>query len=106
MMKKLGRILPFTAANIIQAAVFGIYHLNVIQGAYAFLLGMILGYVANKYKSITASILLHMAVNSSSYLMYLLPDYMLTYIILSSVGCVLVVAALLQVKKVYYNVSI
>ena len=36
--------LSFYSANLIQALVFGIYHWNIIQGLYAFGIGLILGY--------------------------------------------------------------
>lgn len=55
-------------ANICQAVLFGGMHMNVLQGIYAFLLGLCLGYVAIKTDSIMATILMHIAYNSSSYL--------------------------------------
>lgn len=65
----------FLAANVFQALFFGLYHMNVVQGIYAFILGMMLGYVANKYGSIRESILLHMAVNLSGCLVgFILPE--------------------------------
>ncbi len=54
---------PFWLANICQAALFGIFHMNMIQGIYAFCLGIILGYVCKKSNSIYNSILLHMLFN-------------------------------------------
>ena len=50
-------------ANIIQAALFGIMHGNLVQGAYAFALGLILGYVYHKYQSLVIPILFHMSFN-------------------------------------------
>ncbi len=105
MMKKLGRILPFAAANILQAAAFGIFHLNILQGTYAFLLGMILGYTAHRYQSITASILLHMAVNCSGFLLGLLPNSMTTFINMVIAGGIMILVALKQVKKVNYQTA-
>ena len=34
---KAGKLMPFFAANILQALLFGIYHMNLIQGLYAIL---------------------------------------------------------------------
>ena len=53
-------------AVFISALIFGIAHLNLIQGTYAFLLGMVLGelYVSNK--NLTRPLLFHLAVNSGS----------------------------------------
>jgi membrane protease YdiL (CAAX protease family) len=58
-MKKAEKLFTFTIANIIQALIFGILHLNIVQITYAFFGGLILGYVAHKYQSILASIILH-----------------------------------------------
>lgn len=55
----------FWVVNTLQALLFGIYHLNLVQGIYAFLLGMFLGFVAKKCNSIWGSILAHAAFNFS-----------------------------------------
>lgn len=55
--------LPFWAANIFQAALFGIMHLNVVQGVYAFTMGLFLGWVCKKGHSIKYSIILHILFN-------------------------------------------
>lgn len=48
---------------IIQALVFGIFHGNAIQGVYTVLLGLLLGYVTHKTKSIWSSVIIHMMNN-------------------------------------------
>lgn len=55
--------LPFWVINILQAAVFGAAHMNWIQSTYAFVLGLLLGYVYHRYNSLWASILLHFVFN-------------------------------------------
>lgn len=65
MMKQLRQMFPFWLANIIQALAFGVYHMNIIQGIYAFFLGLLFGYVASRMRSIWASIMLHGIVNAS-----------------------------------------
>lgn len=55
--------LPFWAANIFQAALFGLMHLNVVQGVYAFTMGLFLGWVCKKGHSIKYSIILHILFN-------------------------------------------
>lgn len=57
------RVFPFWAANIMQALLFGLFHMNMIQGIYAFFLGMVLGYICEKGGSIYQSILFHMMFN-------------------------------------------
>ena len=55
--------MPFWAANILQAVLFGVYHMNPLQGIYAFFIGLFLGYVCHKGGSIFLSILLHAVFN-------------------------------------------
>lgn len=53
----------FWAANLFQAICFGIFHANLIQGIYAMIMGLVFGYVREKYRSMYAPILLHALVN-------------------------------------------
>lgn len=62
-LRKAEKAFTFVMANIIQAALFGIMHGNLVQGAYAFALGLILGYVYHKYQSLVIPILFHMSFN-------------------------------------------
>ena len=55
--------MPFWAANILQAAAFGLVHMNWVQGGYAFLLGILLGYIYRKSGTLAAPIILHMLFN-------------------------------------------
>lgn len=64
-LEKSKKVIPFTAANILQALLFGLYHMNMVQGIYAFIIGLVLGMVCNKFKSLYASIFLHMIINLS-----------------------------------------
>ena len=54
------KALPFALANLMQAALFGLFHLNWIQGIYAFALGIVLGYVCERGGSIYYSMGLHL----------------------------------------------
>lgn len=65
MTRQLRQMFPFWLANIIQALAFGVYHMNIVQGVYAFMLGLLLGYVAYRMRSVWASIMLHGIVNAS-----------------------------------------
>lgn len=58
----------FLAGNALQAAAFGFMHLNIVQGAYAFALGLILGWVYWKTGKLRYAVGLHLAVNASSFL--------------------------------------
>ncbi len=48
---------------IITALIFGIYHMNPVQFVYAFVMGLILGYVLQRFQSIFAAVLVHMSAN-------------------------------------------
>lgn len=50
-------------AVIFSAAVFGIYHMNVVQGVYAFILGLFFAWVYERYDTIWAPIIAHMSAN-------------------------------------------
>ncbi|MBO4862813.1 MAG: CPBP family intramembrane metalloprotease [Eubacterium sp.] len=55
-------------ANIFQALLFALYHGNLIQGVYAFIFGLLLGYITIKTDSLVINILLHMIINGSLYI--------------------------------------
>lgn len=57
------KALPFWGANILQAVLFGIMHLNLFQGLYAFILGLFLGWICHTGRGIRYTILLHMIFN-------------------------------------------
>lgn len=65
--KMMTKAVPWQVAILLQAILFGVYHMNLIQGIYAMLLGILFGYIAYRYGSVVPGILLHVAVNSSSY---------------------------------------
>lgn len=62
-----------TIAAYLSAIIFGVYHLNLVQGIYTFILGFLLVYVYETYKSLAAPILLHMAANAVAVVMNYLP---------------------------------
>jgi len=57
------RAFPFWIANIIQAALFGIFHMNPLQSCYTFIIGLILGYICHKGGSIYHVIIFHFLFN-------------------------------------------
>lgn len=66
------RLMPFFVANFLQAVLFGVYHMNLVQGTYAFLMGLLFGYLVKKCDSLLASILVHFIINGSANLLTLL----------------------------------
>ena len=55
--------LPFWLVNVVQAFLFGLYHMNLVQFLYAFAIGIVLGMVYKKYRNIYACILVHATIN-------------------------------------------
>ncbi|WP_051532814.1 CPBP family intramembrane glutamic endopeptidase [Lachnobacterium bovis] len=54
---------PFWCANLLQALAFGLYHMNLVQGTYAFALGVLLGYICEGTGSIYFSMIYHIMFN-------------------------------------------
>lgn len=86
----------FWAANVLQAVLFGFLHLNWVQGVYAFFIGLMLGYLTERFHSLIPAMLLHFVVNFSSTVwvdkvLVFLPDTFPTYIILTAVTAVAVI---------------
>lgn len=57
----------FWLANLLQAVFFGVMHMNLVQGIYAAVLGMVLGWVYHRFRSLYASIWLHIFFNFLAY---------------------------------------
>lgn len=66
----------FWIANLLQAVLFGIYHLNLAQGICAGMIGLLIGYAVRKYDTLAAGIMLHIVFNIWGYGLMLLsiPD--------------------------------
>ncbi|MBP5160365.1 MAG: CPBP family intramembrane metalloprotease [Lachnospiraceae bacterium] len=73
-LRTLEKQFPFFVANIIQALLFGLYHMNIVQGIYTFLIGMVFGYVVHRTKRIIPSMLLHASLNLSAFLLDFLQE--------------------------------
>lgn len=58
----------YMPAVIFSAFLFGVYHGNVVQGIYAFLTGLLLAYVCERFQSILAPFFFHSAANIFVYL--------------------------------------
>jgi membrane protease YdiL (CAAX protease family) len=73
--KRLRGSMSYMWAAILTAVCFGLYHGNMVQFIYAFILSLMLTYVYEKFKTIWAPILLHAAANVWSVILtHLFPD--------------------------------
>lgn len=59
------KYMPAFVAILFQAALFGIYHGNTIQGIYAFVLGSLIGWIAYKSGSLIPGMVFHLILNTS-----------------------------------------
>lgn len=64
--EKIDKTKAFWIANAIQALGFGVFHGNIVQGSYAFLMGLVLGYLAKRYNSVIPAMIAHMVINACS----------------------------------------
>lgn len=89
-------VMPFWLANIWQALLFGIVHLNPVQSLYAFVLGLFLGWICHRGHGIRYSIPLHIAFNilGSLFSELISMSLALSFPLFSALGIVLTVFAL------------
>ncbi len=90
----------FWIANGLQAFCFGVMHGNLVQGVYAFVLGLCLGWLRFRYNSLYPAMAAHFLVNFSSTfvidpLLALLPVHPASYVLLllGSIGIMAAAAA-------------
>ncbi len=91
----------FVVANLIQAVMFGIFHMNLVQGIYATVLGFILGYLAHRYKTLVMPMFMHLVYNFFGTVLVelenrLMPDAVLTGIVLLSVPLIVLALVMIQ----------
>lgn len=71
---ELKKNMPLVLAIILQAGIFGLFHMNWIQGSYAFILGVISSLLLVWTRSMWASIIMHMFFNTTSVILNSMPD--------------------------------
>lgn len=93
------KYVSFWTANLFQAVLFGFYHWNILQGIYAALTGLLLGYICHSFNSVKASIYLHIINNASTLPVTLFPDNVTSYLVFIFTGGCILCIALNQLKK-------
>ena len=68
MYNNLKRYLNYKIAIILQALIFGLMHMNIIQSTYALIAGIIIGYIYEKSKSLVLSCVFHISFNISNHI--------------------------------------
>lgn len=95
---RLKEILSPVWAILLSALAFGVFHGNLVQGIYAFLLGLFLAYSCERYKTVLAPIILHSSANIVSVILTettvldFIYQNMSIYILITML-CVLITAA-------------
>lgn len=93
----------FWPAAIVSSILFGLYHMNLVQGIYAFLFGIIICLLYDRYGHIAAAVLVHFGANLLSVILsYAQASYpsLWVYLVVMVISFLLSVAIyLLLVKK-------
>lgn len=104
--KRLRGISPVWVAVMISALLFGLYHGNLVQGIYAFIMGCLLALVYEWTGSFVAPVLFHMIANHLSDITYEFES--INKLVYSSIGAVisivLLIVSILILKKTRTNV--
>lgn len=91
--KRLRGISPLWVAVIISALMFGLYHGNLVQGIYAFIMGCLLALVYEWTGSFVAPVLFHMIANHLSDIAYEFES--INKVVYSSIGAVISIVLLI-----------
>lgn len=99
--KKVSR--NFIIANCIQALAFAILHGNIVQGAYAFIIGYVLGVLYERYNSLYITIFVHFVVNAAATFIVepvtaLLPEKILVFGLVMVAAIAVIVVGLFLAK--------
>lgn len=92
---RLKRGMPILVAAILSSLLFGAMHGTTIWFAYTFVFGMLLTWCFEKYKSLMANILLHMAFNVTGQLFSVVPEIPDVVFWILSAGSMIVTVAMI-----------
>lgn len=65
---RMKEFIPYPLAAFLSAVYFGLFHGNIVQGTYAFALGLLMAWIYHVYRSLWAPVIFHMAANIVSLL--------------------------------------
>lgn len=99
--RNLQKYFSVPAAIVIQAVIFGIFHMNWVQGLYVLPVGLALGFVAAKSKSVYPCIYMHMLNNFMSIVLALLPEFCQTSLFCIFAAAVCFAAVWLMYRQDY-----
>lgn len=104
---RMGRCFNWKIALFVSALIFGAYHGNVVQGVYGTILGILIAYTYERYKSFMAPVLFHAVANLSIYVItyHNALGQMEKEIKIAATGISLIGAALLLIYIIRYTKS-
>ncbi len=93
----------FWVVNLVQAVGFGAFHMNMYQGMYATVLGLLIGYMAYKSNTVLVPILIHMVYNVLQIVLMdpignVLPQNTVLHVVIIAVGFVVMVVGIRMLK--------
>lgn len=92
--RRLKEYTNFWVAALVSSALFGLYHMNLVQGLYAFIFGIIICILYDRYGHLAAAVLVHFGANLLSVILqYAGVSYPATWVYL----VVMIVALLISV---------
>ena len=104
--KTLNKRISIKWSIIIQGILFGVFHMNLIQGTYAAFLGILFGYLTYKSKSIWPAIIMHITNNIIATLSGFVLDYVamnivgyLTFVVLGITGIMISILYIKNINK-------
>lgn len=99
--QQLKKGLPLSLAVITQALIFAVFHLNWLQGMYAFLGGIVLALLFEYTRSLWAPILMHMGWNATSlFIPSIYSDWVLGGMLVVSLGMLIFLLKKLKENRV------
>lgn len=98
---RLKKGMPTIVAAILASLVFGLMHGTIIWVLYAFVLGMVMTWIFERYQSLTANIIFHLAFNAMGLVLSAIPESMEFIIwVLLVAGVAGTVVAVKQILKI------
>ena len=91
----------FIVANLIQSVLFGIFHMNLVQGIYTSVFGFLLGYLVWRYQSLLVPMAMHALFNFFGTVVIdfesrFFPDFLLGLVIMASVPLLIIVLVMMH----------
>lgn len=101
--KKEGNVFKAIMAS---AILFGLLHMNINQASYAFVIGILLGFLLEATGSIFSTMLFHILVNSSNAVMMMISDSVITDEMMESSQDIITTGTLLNMICVYLVLAV